>query len=127
MDDFLKEVRILQEAIEIYLKVREIVSKGGFNLTKWITSDEEVKSLIPEADRSTKVVKIFETETQSSSILGPNWNVDTDSLIVCRGTDQEAPAKITQRIVLSFVSAVFDPLGICSPFTIRNRFLLKSN
>ena len=52
--------------------------------------------------------------------------MDTDSLIVCRGTEQEVPVKITQRIVLSFVSAVFDPLGICSPFTIRMRFLLKS-
>ena len=71
-------------------------------------------------------MKTFEAEPQSSSILGLNWKVDTDSLIVCRGTQQEVPAKITQRIVLSFVSAVFDPLGICSPFTIRMRFLLKS-
>ena len=95
-------------------------------MTKWITTDDEVKSKIAETYRSTKVVKTFEAEQQSSSILGLNWNVDTDSLIVCRGTEQEVPAKITQRIVLSFVSAVFDPLGICSPFTIRMRFLLKS-
>ena len=114
MDDFLKSVRTPQEAIEIYQKVRDILIKVGFNLTKWITSDEEVKSQIPERDRSTKVVKIFEAEPQSSSILGLNWNVDTDSLIVCRGTEQEVPTKITQRIVLSFVSAFFDPLGICS-------------
>ena len=126
MNDFLKSVRTPQEAIEIYQKVRDILIKGGFKLTKWITSDEEVKSHIPETDRSKKVVKTFEAEPQSSSILGLNWNVDTDSLIVCRGTEQEVPAKITQRIVLSFVSAVFDPLGICSPFTIRMRFLLKS-
>ena len=124
--NFLKSVRTPQEAIEIYQKVREILNKGGFKLTKWITSDDEVKSQIPETDRSTKVVKTFEAESQSSSILGLNWNVDTDSLIVCRGTEQEVPAKITQRIVLSFVSAVFDPLGKCSPFTIRMRFLLKS-
>ena len=71
-------------------------------------------------------MKTFEAEPQSSSILRLNWNVDTDSLIVCRGTEQEVPAKITQRIVLSFVSAVFDPLGICSPFTTKMRFLLKS-
>ena len=126
MDDFLKSVRTPQEAIEIYQKVRDILIKGGFNWTKWITSDEEVKSQIPETDRSTKVVKTFEAEQQSSSLLGLNWNVDTDRLIVCRGTEQEVPAKKTQRIVLSFVSAVFDSLGICSPYTIRMRFLLKS-
>ena len=126
MDDFLKSVRTPQEAIEIYQKVRDILIKGGFKLTKWIISDEEVKSHIPETDRSKKVVKTCEAEPQSSSILGLNWNLDTDSLIVCRGTEQEVPAKITQRIVLSFVSAVFDPLGICSPFTTRMRFLLKS-
>ena len=126
MDDFLKSVRTPQEAIEIYHKVRDILIKGGFKLTKWITSDEEVKSHIPETDRSTKVVKTFEAEPPSSSILGLNWNVDRDSLIVCLGTEPEVPAKISQRIVLSFVSAVFDPLGICSPFTIRMRFLLKS-
>ena len=126
IEDFLKSVGTPQEAIEIYQKLREILNKGGFNLTKWITSDDEVNSQIPETDRSTKVVKTFEAEPQSSSILGLNCNVDTDSLIVCRGTEQEVPAKINQRILLSFVSAVFDPLGICSPFTIRMRFLLKS-
>ena len=126
MDDFLKSVTTPQEAIETYKKVRDILIKGGFNLTKWITSDYEIKSQIPETVRSTKVVKTFEAEPQSSTILGLNWNVDTDSLIVCRGTEQEVPAKITQRIVLSFVSAVFDPVGICSPFTIRMRILLKS-
>ena len=86
MDDFLKSFRTPQEAIEIYQKVRNILIKGGFNLMKWITSDDEVKSQIPESDRSIKNVKIFEAEPQSSSILGLNWNVDTESLIVCRGT-----------------------------------------
>ena len=66
MDDFLKSVRIPQEAIEIYQKVRDILIKGWFKLTKWITSDEEVKSHIPETDRSKKVVKTFEAEPQSS-------------------------------------------------------------
>ena len=73
-------------------------------MTKWITSDDEVKSQIPETDRSTKVVKTFEAEAQSSSILGLNWNVDTDSLIVCRGTEQEVPAKITPCPILRLSS-----------------------
>ena len=89
MDDFLKSVGTPREATEIHQKVRDILSKGGFNLTKWITSDDEVKTQIPEADRSTKVVSTFEAEPQSSSILELNRNVDTDSLIVYRGTEQK--------------------------------------
>ena len=95
MNDFLISVRIPQEAIKIYQKVMNILIKGGFKLTKWVTSDNEVKSHMPEIDRSRKVVKIFEAEPQSSSTLGLNWNVDADSLIVSQGTRQEVPLKIT--------------------------------
>ena len=77
MDHFLKSIKTPQEAIEIYQKVRDILIKGGFNLSKRITSDDEVESQIPETDRSTKVVKIFEAEPQTSSILGLNWDVYT--------------------------------------------------
>ena len=46
--------------------------------------------------------------------------------MVCREFDREIPTKVTQKIVLSFVSAVFDPIGNSSPFIIRRIFLLKS-
>ena len=126
LDDFLKSVRTPQEAMEIYKKIREILVKVGFKLTKWINSENEIKSQIPETGKSTKVVKTLETEPQSSSIFQLNWDVNTDFLIVCRGTEQKFPAKITQWIILSFVSALLDLLGICSPLSIRMRFLLKS-
>ena len=48
IDDFLKSVKTSQEGIDIYNRVREVLSKGGFKSTKWITSDEKVKSQIPE-------------------------------------------------------------------------------
>ena len=53
MDDVLKSVRTPQELTDVYQKTREILSKSGFNLTKWIAKDKEVKSQISEADRST--------------------------------------------------------------------------
>ena len=59
------------------------------------------------------------------SILGLQWNVESDSLEICRGTGKEVPAKVTQRIVLSHVSSVFDALGLFSPFTMRMILLLK--
>ena len=72
MDDFLKSVGTPHDAFGTYQKVRNILIEGELNLTKWITSDDEVKSQTPETDRSTKVVKFFEAEPQSSSILGLN-------------------------------------------------------
>ena len=57
MDAFLELVRTPQEAIQIYQKVGEMLSKGGFKMTKRITGDDEVKSEIPEADKSINTVK----------------------------------------------------------------------
>ena len=68
----------------------------------------------------------FEIEPKSSSNFALYWKIGRDSLIVCLGFKHEVLAKITQRIILFIVSAVFDWLEICSSFTIRMRFLLKS-
>ena len=126
MDDFAKSVPSAEQAIESYKLLRAMLAKGGFHLTKWISNCEQTKTSIDQADKSPSSSKTFEAEPPFLSILGMQWNVDADNLEVCRGMQKEIPLKITQRAVLSHVSAVFDPLGIVSPFTIRMRLLLKS-
>ena len=45
------------------------------------------------------------------SVLGFRWNTDQDTLIVSRGTTPDLIGKtITQRLVLSTVSSVFDSI-----------------
>ena len=68
----------------------------------------------------------FTLNAESSPILGLEWIIDADSLQVCRGPNKGCPNEVTQRVVLSFVSLVFDPMGIFAPFTMRMRMLLKS-
>ena len=98
MDDFVKSVASEEEAVEVYKCLQKSLADGGFQLTKLICNSKKV---------------------------GLQWNVESDSLEICRGTGKEKPAKVTQRIVLSHVSSVFDPLGLFSPFTMRMRLLLK--
>ena len=54
------------------------------------------------------------------------WNVDNETLEVSRGADKKAPNNIKQRVVLSFVASVFDPLGLFAPFAMKMRILLKT-
>ena len=52
-------------------------------------------------------------------------NPVTDTLVVSRGVNLELKDSATQRSVLSFVSSVFNPIGLVAPYTVRARFLLK--
>ena len=126
MDDFVKSVPSAEQAIEIYKLLRAMLARGGFHLTKWISNFEQTMTSIDQADKSPSSSKTFEAEPTSPSILVLQWNVDADNREVCRGMQKEIPVKITQRAVLSHVSALFDSLEIVFPSTIRMRLLLKS-
>ena len=125
MDDFAKSVDTEEEAIELYNQLKTVLIKGGFNLTKWITNNSIVMNSFKEGDRAESTTKTFEAEPAASSLLGLQWNMEEDTLEVCRGVSKEVPSKIT-RVVLSFVASVFDPLGVVAPFTMRMRILLKT-
>ena len=58
-------------------------------------------------------------------MLSPKWNHASDTLVVSRGTSPDTNKTITQQLVLSLVSAVYDPIGLVAPFTVQARLLLK--
>ena len=126
MDDFAKSVATVEETVHVCLDVRTTLQKRRFILLKWICKDEVVTRSIPEKDRSEAKSKTFKAELHTSSLLGMQWNVNNDTLEVCRGADKEVPNKIIQRTVWSFAASVFDPLGLFAPFTMRMRVLLKT-
>ena len=124
MDDLVKSVDTTQEAIECYQQLMETLKRSGSTLKKWARDCSEVLQRIPVEDRSE--ANEFTLNAESFPILGLEWIIDKDCLQVCRGPSKECPQDITQRVVLSFVSSVFDPMGIFAPFTMRMRILLKS-
>ena len=87
MDDSGKSVATVEEVIEVYKDVRTTLKLGGLNLLKWICNDDLVTGNIPEGDRLEAKNKTFEAEPHTSSLLGMQWNVDEDTLEVCRNAD----------------------------------------
>ena len=53
------------------------------------------------------------------------WNHVEDALVVSRGLDTSDHSIITQRVILSQGSSVFDPIGLLAPYTVSARLLLK--
>ena len=58
-------------------------------------------------------------------MLGLKWDHNNDTLVVSRGTSSTVTKSLTQRLVLSLVSKVFDPIDLVAPFTVGARLLLK--
>ena len=126
LDDLVKSVDTPQQAIECYRQLVETLKRSGFTLMKWASNCPEVTENIPLENRLEANEVMLNAEPISSSILGLEWKIDQECLPVCRGPNKECPLEISQKVVLSFVSSVFDPMCIFAPFTMRMRMLLKS-
>ena len=102
------------------------LKRSGFTLTKWASNCLECAGNILLENLLEANEVMLNAEPTSSSVLGLEWKKDQDCLQVCTGPNEECPSQTTQRVVLSFVSSVLDPLGIFAPFMMRMRMLLKS-
>ena len=125
MDDFAQSLATVEEAVHVYQEVRTTLQEGGFSLQKCICNNELVTRIISEQDRSQAKSKTFEAEPHTF-FLGMQWNVDNDTLEVCRGAEKEVLYKITQWAVLSFVASVCDPVRLFAPLAMSKRILLKT-
>ena len=125
MDDYLESSPTIEEATRKAKDLVKLLSLGGFKLTKFVSN---VRTIPPKVETDptipTETKEIPSTE-ESSHVLGLKWNHSSDTLVVSRGTNPEIKAKVTQRIVLSLVSSVYDPIGLVAPYTVKARLLLK--
>ena len=80
VDDCLVSTESDAKAIKLVDNVRNLCKKGGFNLTKWMSSSQVVVDSIPEKDRA-KEMKQWDIDTESSveRALGVYWYIDTDT------------------------------------------------
>ena len=98
---------------------------GGFKLIKFVSNVPNLADRIDGSPQSTEPKVIASSKEETSHVLGLNWDHNTDTLVVSRVTSSTVTNSLTQRLVLSLVSKVFDPIGLVAPFTVGARLLLK--
>ena len=122
VDDCLKSVPTVEEAVSLVKQLKGLVAQGGFNLTKWTSNSPTVLQEIPPEDQSKKVKERTLDAPLEDRALGVYWNVQDDQL----GFQVQEMAKpLTKRGILSMLSSVYDPLGIASPFVLKARKIMQ--
>ena len=113
MDDYLDSFQNRDDALKLGRDLVSLLKLGGFHLTKFVSNVPEVTTALDLDNRESNSVKdICTSPDQSSHVLGLKWDHVKDTLVVSRGVDRPLDKAITQRTVLSFVSSVFDPIGL---------------
>ena len=123
VDDCLKSVSTVSEAINLVSELKLLAAEGGFNLTKWTSNSPDVISKVPYSDRSKKAQeRVLDTLTEDRA-LGVCWRVHEDHLSF---QVQRMDQPLTKRGILSMLSSVYDPLGLASPFVLKARRIVQT-
>ncbi|XP_060592844.1 uncharacterized protein LOC132747468 [Ruditapes philippinarum] len=124
VDDCLKSVDSEEKATKLAADLQSLMKMGGFRLTKWISNSRSVIDTIPDYERAPTIVSLSpEDELPYDRVLGINWNVN-DDFITFKIKKTNKP--VTRRGMLSIVSAIFDPIGLLAPVTLRAKAIVQS-
>ena len=127
MDDYLDSVESPERALKRSKELVPLLHLGGFTLTKFVSNAPNLADRNDGSPQSTEPRVNASSKEDSSHVLGLKWDHNNDTLVVSRSTSSKLNKSLTQRLVLSLVSKVFDPIGLVAPFTVGARLLPKGH
>ena len=124
MDDFLLSTESVEGAGKLKDEATRALAEGGFELAKWRSNKNEIMKGTADRDPADtdETLCLSASSDRAEKTLGVVWNESEDTLGF-RLRDINEP--LTKRGVLSRAAAVFDPLGIVSPFTVQARIMIQ--
>ena len=125
MDGYLDSVESPECALIRSKELVHLLHLGGFKFTKFLSNVPDLADRIDGSAQSTEPNVILSSNEEPMHVLGLKWDHNNDTLVVSRGTNSTITESLTQRLVLSLVSKVYDPVGLVAPFTVGAQFILK--
>lgn len=119
IDDYLSGCDTIEEAKILKQEVSTILSRGGFNLTKWSSNNANVLENNETIINTQSISLNMEGQLKT---LGLFWDCKSNTL---NYKAQIGNPKLTKRGILSSISKIFDPLGLLSPIVIKSKMLLQ--
>ncbi|XP_070527718.1 uncharacterized protein [Cardiocondyla obscurior] len=121
VDDLLTGADTLSETKRVREEIVEILRRGNFELSKWLSNRDE---LIPDRARGVRDEVAFGEEFEPK-VLGIRWNPANDEFgfeaISGRGAE-----RVTKRTILAEIASIFDPLGLLGPVIVVAKIIMQN-
>ena len=119
VDNLLKSFPTVKEAVDAIKQLQELCSRGGFNLTQFVSNKQVIKS-IPDDKRKSDVRNELVTlgNLPEEKTLGVKWDTQNDTLSFYIKLADKA---LTRCGLLSTLSSAYDLLGLGAPFLLKGR------
>jgi hypothetical protein len=118
VDDCLVSYANETDAVEISKQLKEMLLRGGFNLTKWVSNRATVTQQLSDTLEE-QPISAFPLEQQ---VLGIIWNLKDDHL---RLRLPPLPENLSKRSLLSFLATIYDPMGLAAPVVLVVKLLFQ--
>jgi len=105
--------------LSMYRDCSSRMLEGGFTLRSWASNS-------PELSESVKLDSLeASTDNDWEKLLGYKYFPESDKIMI-NDFDKIADITVTKRYVLSYVSRIFDPLGLVLPITVRTKLFIQT-
>ena len=128
VDDVLTGAPEDESPVNLRDELCNLLSKGGFQLTKWASNSRKIMETTPIRNRAPTLLPTTEPGKKSDSLkaLGTSWNTKDDVLMFINASSiliEKDPK--TKRSLISLYSRVFDPTGLLTAFLMIPKLLFR--
>lgn len=121
VNDLISGADTIENAKRLAHDIAVVLHSGCFTLRKWNSNSKE----IIESMKSEPTGQIHLTQEINSKMLGLSWNTDIDTLNYQSNALNRVPYKITKRTILSFITQLFDPLGLINLTIVLGKIIMQ--
>lgn len=123
VDDICTGCNTVQEATNLQYELSNLLLKGGFELRKWSSNNNDFLKTIPEHLLLKNCINFDLDSALTVKILGLKWNPTEDSFSY---SVTSFNVTCTKRNMLSELARIYDPLGFLTPVTLLSKLLIQN-
>ena len=116
VDNLFFGINTAEELMNAMQQAIEVFDHASMPLREWASNSKDMNKIFQDKGIFTKADKHMKT-------LGYIWEFSDDKWLLSQVTFENG--KVTKRSILSFISSLFDPLGLVNPVLVSARVLVQ--